>query len=822
MPAYTISKTSAGATSPDNLYGTQPQGPGLPANNTGGSANAQVAAGTAQIPQWNGALDDPNGLMTAVYAIAAREGNGDNVSLPPNWTVVGDGSYGAWQWQWVDNGWQTGCQQYVTANGLHPYAQYASTYPSQCPPAAQLAIATMQIDNLFQQYHNWYSVAQAWNGGAGGVGQSYTDSYAQHVVANMQAIAKLGGPVTGPTSPSVPEADQSGTLINSPVPVDNTTIVQPGPPLNVNNLQIRGTPVAMTKVGDVYLVDLISDCTLDQTVSQLSSLTVTFQQGDVVANQLGVGIGDVNELVEVDFCDSDGNILWPFAISTVQMTANAAQQPALEVTCTSKLLQIWQGIYPKSGSAPPGSPTSWLYQQAEQAMGRSQYSDGRWVFAGEATRTGDPNFIVQPPDPSTGTIQSSVYDVAQAVQSSQAFYLFDGRGTTWFGEPSWITLKTETVNIAYVTADLPPYDGTVAPAYAISPVGPPQLSMTIQTVPNGFGIVQQRQIVRTVTCALPQYIAAQLGAGGHVVLSGCGPQYDTNKNDPWLRNATDIITPATSALATTIGPQQPYIITEVTGTVDGGLSTWNVTFQEAVLPSQPTSPSNVVSPVVFSSASVAPYTDPITGQSLSPSGNNSKLATNFIGYATSVVGDQYAWGAGRAQPPSSNTTFDCSGLVIFAAEQVGIQLYGTAADIASLVTPIPNSQIISTPGALAFLNDGTGPNTHVAISLGNGQFVAAAGEGAFGGGTGPGGHGVGIYSVNYDPSTGYIYDASGQTYMPDGNIPFTHGGIIPGMVMNGGIGGIRAATVNGGAGLNAQGGVGGQYGPQPVSPDKKG
>ena len=42
--------------------------------------------------------------------------------------------------------------------------------------------------------------------------------------------------------------------------------------------------------------------------------------------------------------------------------------------------------------------------------------------------------------------------------------------------------------------------------------------------------------------------------------------------------------------------------------------------------------------------------------------NNERLASSFLGYAESVLGDPYVWGQGRSM---GATSFDCSGLVVY-------------------------------------------------------------------------------------------------------------------------------------------------------------
>ena len=74
-----------------------------------------------------------------------------------------------------------------------------------------------------------------------------------------------------------------------------------------------------------------------------------------------------------------------------------------------------------------------------------------------------------------------------------------------------------------------------------------------------------------------------------------------------------------------------------------------------------------------------------------------------------------------------HTGFDCSGLVSFVyKESAGLELRGSAADIASKTRPI--SANAAAPGDLVFFNTLGAPNSHVGIYIGSGKFIHAANE----------------------------------------------------------------------------------------------
>ncbi len=90
-------------------------------------------------------------------------------------------------------------------------------------------------------------------------------------------------------------------------------------------------------------------------------------------------------------------------------------------------------------------------------------------------------------------------------------------------------------------------------------------------------------------------------------------------------------------------------------------------------------------------------------------------ASGAVAAAESRVGDAYVWGAAG---PSS---FDCSGLVMWAYAQVGISLPHFSGAQYADTTHIPMSEL--EPGDLVFFGD---PGQHVAMYIGNGQIVEAA------------------------------------------------------------------------------------------------
>jgi cell wall-associated NlpC family hydrolase len=90
-----------------------------------------------------------------------------------------------------------------------------------------------------------------------------------------------------------------------------------------------------------------------------------------------------------------------------------------------------------------------------------------------------------------------------------------------------------------------------------------------------------------------------------------------------------------------------------------------------------------------------------------------------VAAAESRVGDWYQWGA------AGPNTFDCSGLVMWAYEQVGISLPHFSGGQYADTTHIPMSAL--EPGDLVFPAD---PSQHVAMYVGGGMIVEAPYTGA--------------------------------------------------------------------------------------------
>ena len=85
--------------------------------------------------------------------------------------------------------------------------------------------------------------------------------------------------------------------------------------------------------------------------------------------------------------------------------------------------------------------------------------------------------------------------------------------------------------------------------------------------------------------------------------------------------------------------------------------------------------------------------------------------------AESRIGTAYRYGG------SGPDAFDCSGLVAYAYQQVGVSVPRTAAQQYALARPVPRSEL--RPGDLVFFRLSGREVSHVGIYAGDGQFVHA-------------------------------------------------------------------------------------------------
>jgi len=107
-----------------------------------------------------------------------------------------------------------------------------------------------------------------------------------------------------------------------------------------------------------------------------------------------------------------------------------------------------------------------------------------------------------------------------------------------------------------------------------------------------------------------------------------------------------------------------------------------------------------------------------------PAAAPTAAARDVVSAALDVMGTPYRWGGTNANG------FDCSGLILYAYAQVGIELPRRSVDQAQAGRPvIPQVSDLLPGDILVFSASGGGPVSHVGLYLGDGRFVHSASSG---------------------------------------------------------------------------------------------
>lgn len=110
-------------------------------------------------------------------------------------------------------------------------------------------------------------------------------------------------------------------------------------------------------------------------------------------------------------------------------------------------------------------------------------------------------------------------------------------------------------------------------------------------------------------------------------------------------------------------------------------------------------------------------TPPLTSPGLPVLAPSQSIGNEVAMRAISLLGAPYQFGG------NGPTTFDCSGLVRFVHDQIGIATPRTAAEQYSAATPVALDQL--RPGDLLFFKIKGKRVSHVAIYTGEGRFIHA-------------------------------------------------------------------------------------------------
>ena len=134
---------------------------------------------------------------------------------------------------------------------------------------------------------------------------------------------------------------------------------------------------------------------------------------------------------------------------------------------------------------------------------------------------------------------------------------------------------------------------------------------------------------------------------------------------------------------------------------------------------------NRVPPQTAPSVPTASTSQPVEIPASTASSGSAALADSIVETATQMMGRRYEYGG----TGEDGEGFDCSGLIQYAYAQHGVSLPRVSADQATqgrAVAKDPNALLAG--DLLTFSNSG-GPVTHVALYIGNGQFIHSASSG---------------------------------------------------------------------------------------------
>jgi cell wall-associated NlpC family hydrolase len=121
----------------------------------------------------------------------------------------------------------------------------------------------------------------------------------------------------------------------------------------------------------------------------------------------------------------------------------------------------------------------------------------------------------------------------------------------------------------------------------------------------------------------------------------------------------------------------------------------------------------------------APSSQPSEIPASSATSGSAALADSVVETATEMMGRRYEYGGTGEEGQG----FDCSGLIQYAYAKHGVSLPRVSADQARQGTPVAKDPNALLPGDLLTFSNSGGPVTHVALYIGNGQFIHSASSG---------------------------------------------------------------------------------------------
>lgn len=124
-------------------------------------------------------------------------------------------------------------------------------------------------------------------------------------------------------------------------------------------------------------------------------------------------------------------------------------------------------------------------------------------------------------------------------------------------------------------------------------------------------------------------------------------------------------------------------------------------------------------------AAPPPLSQPSEVPASSATSGSAAIADSVVETATEMMGRRYEYGGTGEEGQG----FDCSGLIQYAYAKHGVSLPRVSADQAKQGTPVAKDPNALLAGDLLTFSNSGGPVTHVALYIGNGQFIHSASSG---------------------------------------------------------------------------------------------
>lgn len=339
---------------------------------------------------------------------------------------------------------------------------------------------------------------------------------------------------------------------------------------------------------------------------------------------------------------------------------------------TQRKLKTWGGV----------SATEWLQDRVAEYNATLGEQDPKTAFMGEITAT-RPGITLN----TTFAYYEwqSYYDMAMQLALQEGYWLFESCGGVYFGEPPWLRENVSTV---------------LKVGWSGNQTGRWAEKTDVDTECIGPPVILRSNVLftgDTMTLYLDRDVGEQVRPGMGIDLSGV----------PWAQSVAG-----------------GWIVQNVSYALDGGGTAVQVDCNQAKY-LRGTEPGGISRPVSTDPTGLSPSQQK-AAQTAAQHHPGGATGQNFYDKALSQVGVPYKWGGTTPSPG-----FDCSGLVQWAAAQLGVSFpHYTGSQYATCQaagTTISVAEAYKIQGALVFIGNSSGvAGEHVAICVGDGVHVLQA------------------------------------------------------------------------------------------------